>query len=50
MAISDSQQYPWNLYLISNVEDIVVFLGVKVYNSDISGKCYPAVEMCKVLL
>jgi len=25
---------PLNLYLINNVEDIVVFLGIKVYNSD----------------
>ena len=30
----DSQQYPWNLYLIEIVEDIVVFLSLKVFNSD----------------
>ena len=30
--VHDSQQYP--VYLINNVEDIVVFLGVKVFNSD----------------
>ena len=35
MAIPDSQQYPWNLYLIDYVEDIVVFLGFKVFSSDI---------------
>jgi len=27
MAMPDSQRYLWNLYLINNVEDIVVFLG-----------------------
>ena len=26
MAMPDSQKYPWNLYLINNVDDIVVFL------------------------
>ena len=30
----DSQLYPWNLYLINNVEDIVDFLGLKLYNFD----------------
>ena len=30
----DSQQYSWNLYLIMYVEDIVVFIGLKVFNSD----------------
>ena len=30
----DSQLYPRNLYLINNGEDIVVFLGFKVFNSD----------------
>ncbi len=25
----ESHQYPWNLYLIHNVEDIVVFTGLK---------------------
>jgi len=29
-----SQQYPWNLYLIKNVENIVVFPGLKVFISD----------------
>ena len=28
IAMPDSQQYPKNLYLIKNVEDIVVFLGL----------------------
>ena len=32
--MSDSQLYPWKLYLINNVEDIGVFLGSKVFNSD----------------
>ena len=26
--------YSWNLYLINSVEDIVIFLGFKVFNSD----------------
>ena len=34
IAISDSQQYHWNLYLINDLEDIVVFLGLKVLNYD----------------
>ena len=34
MTQSDLQRYPWNLYLINNVEDIVIFLGLKVFNSD----------------
>ena len=34
LAMPDLQRYPWNLYLISNVEDIVVFLGLKVFISD----------------
>ena len=29
MAMSDLQQYPWKLYLINNVEEIIVFLGLK---------------------
>ena len=33
MAMSDSQRYPRNLYLINDVEDIVVFLNVKVFIS-----------------
>ena len=28
------QRYPWNLYLINDMEDIVVFLGLKLFNSD----------------
>ena len=43
MAIPDSQRYPWNRYLINNMEDIVVFLSLKVFNFDNS------VEMCKSL-
>ena len=34
MAASDSQRYPWNLYLIKHVEDIVIFLGLQMFNSD----------------
>ena len=34
MTLSDLQRYPWNLYFINNVEDIVIFLGLKVFNSD----------------
>ena len=26
--------YTWNLYLIKNVKDVVVFLGLKVFNFD----------------
>ena len=29
------QLYPWNLYLFKNVEDTVVFLTQKVFNSEI---------------
>ena len=36
MEMPDSQRCPWNLYLISNVKDIVVFLGLKVFISDSS--------------
>ena len=34
MTMNDSQQYPWKLYRINNVEDIFVFLFLKVFNSD----------------
>ena len=27
-AMPDSQRYTWNLYLVNNVEDIVVLLGL----------------------
>ena len=30
MKMTDSQRYHWNLYLITVVEDIVVFLGLKM--------------------
>ena len=36
MAMSDSQRYPFALYLINNVQDIVVFRGLKVLIYDIS--------------
>ena len=26
---SDSQQYHWNLYLINNVQDIAIYLGLE---------------------
>ena len=35
-AMLDSKRYPLNLYLINNVEQIVVFLVLKVFDSDIS--------------
>ena len=33
MAMIDSQQYPWNLYVIISVLDIVVFSRLKVFSS-----------------
>ena len=43
MAMSDSQRYPWNRYLSNNVEEIVVFLGLKCLILIIQ-KCFPTVE------
>ena len=37
MAIPDLQRYSWNLYLINNVEDVVVSLGLKEFDSEF---CY----------
>ena len=37
--MSDSQQYPWILYLISHVEDNVGFLGVFNSNSSYILSC-----------
>ena len=37
MTMNDSQRYPWHLYRINNVEDIFVFLFLKVFDSD---NCY----------
>ena len=34
MAKPDSQRYSCKLYLIDNMEDIVVCLGLKLFNSD----------------
>ena len=34
MALPDSQQYLYNCYQINYVEDIVVFLGLQMLNSD----------------
>jgi len=34
VSMPDSQQYPWNLNLIKNVEDIAVFLTRKMLNFD----------------
>ena len=34
MAMPDLQQYPRYLYLISNIKDIVIFLGLNVVTSD----------------
>ena len=47
MAKPDSQEYSWNLYLIKNVEDIDIFLGLKMFSSCVfSG----SMEMCKSFL
>ena len=43
-SMTESQQYPENIYLIINVEDIVVFLGLNELNSDNDR------EMCKSLI
>ena len=32
MAIKDAQRYLWTFYLVNREEDIVFFLGVKIYN------------------
>ena len=45
MAMAYSQQYPWNLYLINNEEDKVIFLDLKVFNFD-NSVCFPGMEMC----
>ena len=44
MTMSDSQQYPSNLYVINNVEDIVVLIGLKSLIL-IYIVCFSAVEM-----
>ena len=44
----DTQQYIWNLYLINNVEDIVVFLGFNSDNLYVYADA-PAVK-CKITL
>ena len=36
MAKPNKQRYPWNIYRIKHVKDIVVFLGLKVVISDSS--------------
>ena len=41
MAIPDLQRYSWNLYLINNVEDVVVSLGLKEFDSEF---CYSAMR------
>ena len=33
-VIPDSQRHPLNLFLINNVEDMFVFIGLKVFKSD----------------
>ena len=38
--MSNTQRYPWNLYLINNVKDFFDLLGLKVFIY----LCYPAVE------
>ena len=34
IAMPDLQRDPRNLYLINNVDDIVIFPGLKMFNSD----------------
>ena len=46
MSMPYSQWYPWNFYLINNVEDIVVLLGFKRLILVIP-ICFPIVEMHK---
>jgi len=38
MLMPDSQRYPRNLYLINNGEDIVFFLGFKVFKGTVREK------------
>ena len=49
MTISGVQRYPWSLYLINNVEDIVGFPGLRFFNVEHSYVCFPALEMRKSL-
>ena len=35
MTMLDWQRYPWTIYLVNNVENIVDFLGLKVFNSKV---------------
>jgi len=49
MAMSDSQRYPFALYLINNVQDIVVFRGLKVLNIGIT-ICFPVAVINKACL
>ena len=50
MAKPDSQEYSRNPYLIKNVEDIDVFLGLKMFNSDNSFMFSDSMELCKSFL
>ena len=50
MAMPDSQRYHWNLYLINNVEDIVVFLGLILVLILKIPFCFTAEEMFKSIL
>ena len=45
IAISDSQQYHLNLYLINDLEDIVVFFRFKSFKFWLFLHVCPAVEM-----
>ena len=47
MAMSDSQRYPWNPYQINIMEDIVVFLGLEMFNSENSNLFSCSLEMRK---
>ena len=50
MVMSDLQQYPWNINLVNNVADIVVFLTRIVFISVIFSIASYEQEMRKSLL
>ena len=45
MAMPDSQRYPLTFYRIIYEEDIVIFLGLNMFNSDNELLCFPE-EKC----
>ena len=46
MSMLNLQRFPLKLYLINNVDDVVVFVCLKMFNSNI----FHVVEMCESLL